>query len=58
MFVFDHFRGETRSIKQGKDKVSSFANHKQHQLLQFISCSHKNGCIQKVSPGTFFGKYL
>lgn len=58
MFVFDYFRGETGSGKWGKDKVLGFANCKQHQLLLFKFLFTKTGCIQKVSPGTLFGKHL
>lgn len=55
MFVFDYFRGETCSRKQGKDKVLGFANHKQHQLLLFISCSQKLVASKRFLQAHFLG---
>lgn len=52
--MFDHFRGEKGSGKQGKDKVLGFANCK-HQFLLFSSCSQKLVASKRFLQAHFLG---
>lgn len=47
--------GVKHAAENGKDKVLGFANHKQHQLLLFISCSQNLVATKRFPQAHFLG---